>query len=69
MLHRINAFGRRPQAPGYPVWHLALTDKCIGPGGESRLLSSVQLANEDNDDGGRAGGPQLGQGVARVYGD
>jgi hypothetical protein len=36
---------------------LALTDKGVGPGGESRLLAGIQLADEDNDDGRRAGPP------------
>ena len=64
-----NEFGCRPEAVGYPVRHLAFTDKGVGPGGESSLLAGIQLADEDNDGSGRADCPQLGQGVAGVYGD
>jgi hypothetical protein len=67
--YQTNAISRRAQAIGYSVWHLALTDKGVGPGGESRLLAGAQLAEEDNDDGVRAGCPQLGQCVAGVEGD
>jgi hypothetical protein len=67
VLYRTNVFSRRPQACGYPVRHLAFTDKGVGSGGESCLLAGVQLADKDDDDGGRTGCPQLIQGVAGVY--
>jgi len=49
------ARGNDTQAFCHTLWRLALTDKCIRAGGECGLLTGVQMADEDNDQRGRAG--------------
>jgi hypothetical protein len=52
---RTNARGNGPQAFGHTLGHFTFTNKCIGAGRESGLLTGVQMADEDNDQRGRAG--------------
>jgi len=61
MSSRTNALGRGSQAFHHTVGCLTFADKGIGPGGERRLLTGIQMADEDNDDRGRAGHAQFGQ--------
>ena len=48
-----------PQMFGHTLRSLTFADKCIGAGGECGLLTGVQVADEDNDQHGRAGIPEF----------
>ena len=63
-----NARGNGSQAFGHTLRRLTLTDKCIRAGGKCGLLTGIQMADEDNDQRGRAGLAEFIQGRSRRLG-
>ncbi len=59
-----NARGDNPQAVGHTLRRFTFTDKRIGTGRECGLLTGVQMADEDNDQRGRAGFSEFSQSLS-----
>jgi hypothetical protein len=64
-----NACGDGSQAFGHTLRRLIFADERVGAGGECGLLTGVQMADEDDDQRGRAGFPKFFKSHTRRAGE